>query len=85
MKTYFPSNLDFNAKIVHEMGLCLPVVQGVQWASAISHSEEGPGSPHMWVLGSCKYTQVQVFGLVQERHNSSALAMELRLSCTLVD
>ena len=24
----------------------------------------------------------QIDGLVQERHNSSALAMELRLSCT---
>ena len=29
-----------------------------------------------------KYGQQQIDGLVQERRNSSALAMELRLSCT---
>ena len=31
---------------------------------------------------SLKEYQVRIDGLVQERRNSSALAMELRLSCT---
>ena len=29
-----------------------------------------------------KYSQIQIEGLAQERRNSSALAMELCLSCT---
>ena len=31
---------------------------------------------------SNNYTNLQIDGLVHERHNSSAVAMELRLSCT---
>ena len=34
-----------------------------------------------WVLQSTDFYGVYIDGLVQERHNSSVLAMELRLSC----
>ena len=50
--------------------------RGTRWSSDTWESDIGWSGRHH------TYTAVDIYGLVQERRNSSALAMELRLSCT---